>query len=210
MANTTDVMAKSVHGTNPQVGCPRHARTARWLPVHAGSFGGWSPPALPGGFLGCSGAERQAPTQCLLQNMVEYIIRQKIYDSLYWKQDCFGLTAELLVDKGVDLRYVRGGSSETGIGLGAGCLESSAGDALCASLPNAPAPQTVGHSACKLQPSAQTGAQVGGMFGEPQKPSEFVCLILKMLQIQPEKNIIIEFIKDEEFKYLRLLGEWED
>lgn len=38
--------------------------------------------------------------------MVEYIIRQKIYDSMYWKQDCFGLTAELLVDKGVDLRYV--------------------------------------------------------------------------------------------------------
>ncbi|KAK2076439.1 hypothetical protein QBZ16_000964 [Prototheca wickerhamii] len=103
MANTTDVMAKSVHGTNPQ-------------------------------------------------NMVEYIIRQKIYDSFYWKQECFGLTAELLVEKGVELKYA------------------------------------------------------GGMYGDPQKPAEFLCLILKMLQIQPDKDIIIEFIKDEEFKYLRLLG----
>ena len=39
--------------------------------------------------------------------MVEYIIRQKIYDSFYWKQECFGLTAELLVEKGVELKYVR-------------------------------------------------------------------------------------------------------
>ena len=44
------------------------------------------------------------------------------------------------------------------------------------------------------------------MYGDPQKPAEFLCLILKMLQIQPDKDIIIEFIKDEEFKYLRLLG----
>lgn len=48
--------------------------------------------------------------------------------------------------------------------------------------------------------------QVGGMYGDPQKPSEFLCLILKMLQIQPDKDIIVEFIKGDEFKYLRLLG----
>jgi len=79
-------------------------------------------------------------------------VRQKIYDSLYWKQDCFGLSAERIVDKAVELRYV------------------------------------------------------GGMFGQPQKPSEFICLLLKMLQIQPEKDIVLEFIKNDEFKYLRLLG----
>jgi pre-mRNA-splicing factor 38A len=44
------------------------------------------------------------------------------------------------------------------------------------------------------------------MFGEPQKPTEFICLILKMLQIQPDKEIILEFIKNDDFKYLRLLG----
>ena len=33
-----------------------------------------------------------------------------------------------------------------------------------------------------------------------------MCLLLKLLQIQPEKDIIVEFIKNEEFKYLRALG----
>ncbi len=80
-------------------------------------------------------------------------MRQKIYDSVYWKQECFGLSAERLVDKAVELKYV------------------------------------------------------GGMYGEPQKSSEFIALILKMLQIQPDKEIIVEFIKNDDFKYLRLLGE---
>lgn len=33
-----------------------------------------------------------------------------------------------------------------------------------------------------------------------------MCLVLKMLQIQPEKDIVIEFIKNEDFKYVRILG----
>ena len=28
------------------------------------------------------------------QNLIEYITRQRIYDSQYWKEECFGLTAE--------------------------------------------------------------------------------------------------------------------
>jgi pre-mRNA-splicing factor 38A len=86
------------------------------------------------------------------QNLIEYITRQKIYDSLYWKQQCFGLTAELVIDKAIALRYC------------------------------------------------------GGMYGEPSKPSEFLSLVLKLLQIQPGKEIIYEFITNDEFKYLRLLG----
>jgi hypothetical protein len=85
--------------------------------------------------------------------LVEKITRNKIYASVYWKKECFGLSAEALVDKAVQLRYV------------------------------------------------------GGMVGEPQKPTEFICLILKMLQIQPDKEIIIEFIKNDDYKYVRLLGE---
>ena len=38
------------------------------------------------------------------------------------------------------------------------------------------------------------------------KPSNFLCLTLKLLQLQPEKDIVIAFIQNEEFKYLRLLG----
>lgn len=47
---------------------------------------------------------------------------------------------------------------------------------------------------------------MGGVFAGNIKPTPFLCLILKMLQIQPEKDIIVEFIKNEEFKYVRALG----
>ncbi|XP_055686606.1 pre-mRNA-splicing factor 38 [Lutzomyia longipalpis] len=86
------------------------------------------------------------------QYLVEKIIRSRIYDSKYWKEQCFALTAELLVDKAMELRFI------------------------------------------------------GGVFGGNIKPTPFLCLILKMLQIQPEKDIIVEFIKNEEFKYVRALG----
>lgn len=86
------------------------------------------------------------------QYLIEKIIRSRIYDSKYWKEECFALSAELLVDKAMELRYV------------------------------------------------------GGVYGGNIKPSPFLCLILKMLQIQPEKDIIVEFIKNEEFKYVRALG----
>ncbi|CAD6241677.1 GSCOCG00009336001-RA-CDS [Cotesia congregata] len=86
------------------------------------------------------------------QYLIEKIIRSRIYDSKYWKEECFALTAELLVDKAMELRYL------------------------------------------------------GGVFGGNIKPTPFLCLILKMLQIQPEKDIIVEFIKNEEFKYVRALG----
>lgn len=47
---------------------------------------------------------------------------------------------------------------------------------------------------------------IGGVYAGNIKPTPFLCLILKMLQIQPEKDIIVEFIKNEEFKYVRALG----
>ena len=31
--------------------------------------------------------------------------RSRIYDSKYWKENCFALTAELLVDKAMELRF---------------------------------------------------------------------------------------------------------
>jgi len=108
------------------------------------------------------------------QYLVEKIIRSRIYDCKYWKEECFALTckyfdelifqqtqtnftnyfflAELLVDKAMELRYV------------------------------------------------------GGVYAGNIKPTPFLCLTLKMLQIQPQKDIIIEFIRNEDFKYVRALG----
>lgn len=46
---------------------------------------------------------------------------------------------------------------------------------------------------------------VGGVYGGNIKPTPFLCLTLKMLQIQPEKDIIVEFIKNEDFKLVCIL-----
>ena len=40
---------------------------------------------------------------------------------------------------------------------------------------------------------------IGGVYGN-QKPTEFLCLLLKLLQIQPEKEILIEYLQADEFK----------
>ena len=41
---------------------------------------------------------------------------------------------------------------------------------------------------------------IGGVFGN-QKPTEFLCLLLKLLQIQPQKEILLEYLQADEFKY---------
>ncbi|EDV22131.1 uncharacterized protein TRIADDRAFT_59315 [Trichoplax adhaerens] len=86
------------------------------------------------------------------QYLVEKITRSRIYECKYWKEKCFAVTAELLVDRAMELDHI------------------------------------------------------GGTFGGNIKPTPFLCLILKMLQIQPEKDIIVEFIKNEDYKYVRALG----
>nr|XP_043620963.1 pre-mRNA-splicing factor 38 [Erigeron canadensis] len=86
------------------------------------------------------------------QNLVEKILRSKIYQNTFWKEQCFGLTAETLVDKAMELDHV------------------------------------------------------GGTHGGNRKPTPFICLVMKMLQIQPDKEIVVEFIKNEDYKYVRVLG----
>ena len=86
------------------------------------------------------------------QNLIEKILRQRIYGCMYWKEHCFGLTAETLVDKATELE------------------------------------------------------SYGGATGGLRKPTPFLCLILKMLQIQPEREIVMELIQNEEYKYVRALG----
>ncbi|GIX65530.1 pre-mRNA splicing factor, putative [Babesia caballi] len=102
-------------------------------------------------------ANRTDPTAHLVhgtnpQFLFSKIMRDKVYNCMYWKESCFGLTAESIIDKAVELQYV------------------------------------------------------GGTFGGNRQPSPFICLVLKLLQIQPEIDIIEEYIRNDEFKYLRALG----
>ncbi|TFK42814.1 PRP38 family-domain-containing protein [Crucibulum laeve] len=85
------------------------------------------------------------------QFLVETVIRNRIYESTYWKEHCFALTAESLIDKAIEVKFI------------------------------------------------------GGVYGN-QRPTEFLCLLLKLLQIQPEKEILVEYLRAEEFKYLRALA----
>jgi len=47
---------------------------------------------------------------------------------------------------------------------------------------------------------------VGGTYGGRRRPAKFLCLFLKMLQIQPDDDVVMEYIKQADFKYLRCLG----
>jgi pre-mRNA-splicing factor 38A len=86
------------------------------------------------------------------QLLIEKITRERIYASLYWKEKCFGLTAETILDRALEL------------------------------------------------------TSVGGSFGAQQKPTEFLCLLLKLLQLQPSEEIVLTYLDAEDHKYLRVLA----
>ncbi|EQC32832.1 hypothetical protein SDRG_09370 [Saprolegnia diclina VS20] len=86
------------------------------------------------------------------QHLVEKILRNRIYDCMYWKEHCFGLTEETLVEKAIDLSYI------------------------------------------------------AGHFGGNQQPSPFLCLLLKMLQMQPDMDVVMTFIENGDYKYVTALG----
>ena len=46
---------------------------------------------------------------------------------------------------------------------------------------------------------------IGGTYGQ-QKPTAFLCLALKLLQLLPDRNIVLEYLYQEEFKYLSALA----
>lgn len=46
---------------------------------------------------------------------------------------------------------------------------------------------------------------IGGTYGQ-QKPSPFLCLAMKLLQLMPEKDIVLEYLHQTEFKYLSALA----
>ena len=104
--------------------------------------------------------------------LFEKAVRDRITESYYWKEQCFGLNSATLCDRAVELGYI------------------------------------------------------GGTYGVSEKPSPFLCLAFKMLQLAPDRDIVLEYInftdQDEQqedgeqdnavvktrgdFKYLRALA----
>ncbi|KAJ2434359.1 hypothetical protein GGF42_009240 [Coemansia sp. RSA 2424] len=86
------------------------------------------------------------------QFLIDKIFRQRIYNSRYWKEHCFGLTVTGVMEKAVDL----------------------------------PA--------------------IGREYGESHRPTEFACLLLKLLQLQPDRLMLDALVDQDDFKYLRALA----
>jgi len=102
--------------------------------------------------------------------LFEKAVRDRITDSYYWKEQCFGLNAATLCDRAVEL------------------------------------------------------SSIGGTYGVSEKPTPFLCLAFKMLQLNPSRDIVLEYLNfsdpgsdDEDqgngvlqdrgdFKYLRALA----
>lgn len=72
--------------------------------------------------------------------LFEKAVRDRITDSYYWKEQCFGLNAATLCDRAVEL------------------------------------------------------TAIGGTYGGSQKPTPFLCLAFKMLQLAPERDIVLEYL----------------
>ncbi|KAG5291800.1 pre-mRNA-processing factor [Histoplasma ohiense] len=72
--------------------------------------------------------------------LFEKAVRDRITESYYWKEQCFGLNAATLCDRAAELSYI------------------------------------------------------GGTYGLAQKPTPFLCLAFKLLQLAPEKEIVLEYL----------------
>jgi pre-mRNA-splicing factor 38A len=72
--------------------------------------------------------------------LFEKAVRDRITDSYYWKEQCFGLNAATLCDRAVEL------------------------------------------------------TSIGGTYGVAEKPTPFLCLAFKLLQLNPERDIILEYL----------------
>uniref|UniRef100_A0AC34RQV4 Pre-mRNA-splicing factor 38 n=1 Tax=Panagrolaimus sp. JU765 TaxID=591449 RepID=A0AC34RQV4_9BILA len=169
------------------------------------------------------------------QNLIEKIIRHRIYESVYWKEECFGLSSEQVIDKGVALRYiggVYGGNFKVTpfLCLTLKLLQLQPGMANRTQKEGAVVkgrnPQNLiekiirhriyesvywkeecfGLSSEQVIDKGVALRYIGGVYGGNFKVTPFLCLTLKLLQLQPEKDIIIEFIRQDDFKYIRALG----
>lgn len=87
------------------------------------------------------------------QLIVEKIVRERVYESLFWKEHCPFLDAETILDVIVDrVEYI------------------------------------------------------GGCYGGNQKSTPFLCLFLKICQLQPTPAVLMEYVRQSDFKYLTCLA----
>lgn len=86
---------------------------------------------------GYSGALLHGQNPALL---IEKAVRDRITESYYWKEQCFGLNAATLCDRAAELTYI------------------------------------------------------GGTYGGHGRPTPFLCLAFKMLQLVPERAIVLEYL----------------
>lgn len=86
------------------------------------------------------------------QLVLEGILRKKIFACKYWKEKCYALNAETIIDRAIEIKYI------------------------------------------------------GGAYGKIGTPTDFICLILKLLQISPDLEIIYEYLHNPDYKYLTAIA----
>ncbi|RYC59876.1 hypothetical protein CHU98_g6330 [Xylaria longipes] len=96
-----------------------------------------------------------APNGLNPATIMEKAVRERIVDSYFWKEQCFGVNEADIVDR------------------------------------------VVSHVSF-----------IGGTYGDNQKPSPFLCLAFKLLQLAPGDDVLEAYLKygGEKFKYLRALA----
>ena len=96
-----------------------------------------------------------APNGLNPATIMEKAVRERIVESYFWKEQCFGVNEADVVDR------------------------------------------VVSHVSF-----------VGGVSGVTQKPSPFLCLAFKLLQLAPSDDVLTEYLRfgGEKFKYLRALA----
>lgn len=96
-----------------------------------------------------------APNGLNPATIMEKAVRERIIDSYFWKEQCFGVNEADIVDR--VLEHVN---------------------------------------------------FIGGTYGSSQKPTPFLCLAFKLLQLAPGDDVIAEYLQfgGEKFKYLRALA----
>ncbi|KAI0379064.1 PRP38 family-domain-containing protein [Hypomontagnella monticulosa] len=96
-----------------------------------------------------------APNGLNPATIMEKAVRERIVDSYFWKEQCFGVNEADIVDRVVD--HV---------------------------------------------------SFVGGTYGVTQKPTPFLCLAFKLLQLAPDDAVLEEYLSfgGDKFKYLRALA----
>jgi pre-mRNA-splicing factor 38A len=87
-----------------------------------------------------------------LSEKMEKIVRERVEASLYWKEQCFAVTAETILDRAVGLVYA------------------------------------------------------SGLYGGNQSASPFLCLLAKLIQLQPGEDIVQLLVTQTEWKYVRVLA----